>query len=355
MTHQFKHPKHYLFPLVVWLFAGFNHAALADLPPVVVKTWGEHVGGNIVYHHQVTNNSSRDVWRVAIGLDTDNPGNEQPFTREQGELNFVMPIGMEPFQRKINPPLISGPTGWAGEMIQIEHAGKFLQWYSPPSPQTPLLPGQTLRFSVTVPAKIDDAYLIKHFSVRLSELSSIPSGAAYLTGHFSVDFPIDGGPELYNGTMEKIDNTPPTLLVTLSPNTLFPPNEKLIPITATITVKDDYDPEPEIKLESITANEKLEAEDIQDATIGTDDRQFQLRAERRGERDNRDGRERDDRRNDKDTAAVPTGRIYTVTYSATDASGNKSTATATVTVPHDQRENDRGDKDKGDGKDKRER
>jgi hypothetical protein len=30
------------------------------------------------------------------------------------------------------------------------------------------------------------------------------------------------------------------------------------------------------------------------------------------------------------------GRIYTVTYSATDASGNKATASATVTVPHDQ-------------------
>jgi hypothetical protein len=32
----------------------------------------------------------------------------------------------------------------------------------------------------------------------------------------------------------------------------------------------------------------------------------------------------------------PAGRIYTVTYSATDASGNKATASATVIVPHDQ-------------------
>ena len=30
------------------------------------------------------------------------------------------------------------------------------------------------------------------------------------------------------------------------------------------------------------------------------------------------------------------GRIYTITYSATDGSGNKATASATVTVPHDQ-------------------
>jgi hypothetical protein len=74
-----------------------NHAALADLPPVEVKTWGEHVGGNIVYHHQVTNNDSQDIWRIAIGLDTDNLGNRQPSTREQAELLFVMPIGMESF------------------------------------------------------------------------------------------------------------------------------------------------------------------------------------------------------------------------------------------------------------------
>src|SRR3989338_20148 len=190
MTHQINHPKFYLLPLLVWLVAGLNQPAFADLPPVVVKTWGEHVGGNIVYHHQVTNNSSQDIWRIAFGLDTDNLGNRQPFTREQGELYFVMPIGMEPFEPQLDPPLISGPTGWTGEMIQIEHAGKYLQWYSPPAPQTPLLPGQTLRFSVTVPGKIDDAYLIKHFSVSLSDLSGAPSGAAYLSGHFSAVYPL---------------------------------------------------------------------------------------------------------------------------------------------------------------------
>ena len=31
-----------------------------------------------------------------------------------------------------------------------------------------------------------------------------------------------------------------------------------------------------------------------------------------------------------------TGRIYTITYSATDCTGNSSTADVTVTVPHNQ-------------------
>jgi hypothetical protein len=30
------------------------------------------------------------------------------------------------------------------------------------------------------------------------------------------------------------------------------------------------------------------------------------------------------------------GRVYTITYTATDASGNSTTASATVTVPHNQ-------------------
>ena len=91
--------------------------------------------------------------------------------------------------------------------------------------------------------------------------------------------------------------------------------KKASPSTANISVKDDYDPAPEIKLESITANELIEAEDIRDARLGTDDRQFMLKAKSEG----------------KNKA----GRIYTVTYSATDASGNRAVATATVTVRHD--------------------
>ena len=291
MTLKFNLPK--LLPLIAALLFVLSNFAWSQQAPVVVKTYGQHIGGNIVYHHQVTNNSSRDIVRVAIGLDTDDQGSKQPATREQGELNFVMPVGSGLSGRKLNLASVTGPTGWTAEIIQIEHTGRYLQWYSPGHPQPDIQPGQTFRFSVTVP---------KYFQ-------------AYLTGHFSAGFPVDEGPRYYNGTMEKLDTTPPNLTVTLSPNILRK-NEKQVPITATITVKDDYDPQPEIKLESITANEVLENEDIKGALIGTDDRQFNLKAEREG----------------KNKA----GRIYTVTYSATDGSGNKATASATVTVPHDQ-------------------
>jgi hypothetical protein len=51
--------------------------------------------------------------------------------------------------------------------------------------------------------------------------------------------------------------------------------------------------------------------------LGTDDRAFALRAER-------------------GTGQGSTGRVYTITYRATDTSGNASDATATVTVPTDE-------------------
>ncbi|HZT77299.1 MAG TPA: hypothetical protein VFA27_11615 [Vicinamibacterales bacterium] len=111
-----------------------------------------------------------------------------------------------------------------------------------------------------------------------------------------------------------VDVTPPTLSVTLSPDSLWPPNGKLWPIVATIRVADDLDPAPTVSLVSITSNEPLDGGDIVGATFGADDRSFSLSAARAG-----NGH----------------GRVYTVTYRATDAAGNSTVATATVTVPHD--------------------
>jgi endo-1,4-beta-xylanase len=119
-----------------------------------------------------------------------------------------------------------------------------------------------------------------------------------------------------------VDTTPPNLTVTLSPTVLWPPDHKLIPITATITVSDTCDPSPTVKLVSITTNEPDNGlgdgdtvGDIQGADFGKDDRTFMLRGERSGKGN---------------------GRIYTVMYQASDASGNSTTKTATVIVPKSQ-------------------
>jgi uncharacterized repeat protein (TIGR01451 family) len=119
-----------------------------------------------------------------------------------------------------------------------------------------------------------------------------------------------------------VDTTPPTLALSASPSTLWPPNHKLIPITVSVTSTDACDDSPTIRLVSIVSNEAPDAQgsgntgpDVQEAALGTDDRQFLLRAERSGK---------------------GVGRFYTITYEAEDGSGNVTRSTVTVTVPKSQ-------------------
>jgi len=117
------------------------------------------------------------------------------------------------------------------------------------------------------------------------------------------------------------DTTPPEISVAVAPDTLWPPNHKMVNIDASVTASDICDADPVIVLASITSDEPDDADgigdgettgDIQAANLGTEDYKFRLRAERAGEQD---------------------GRIYTITYQATDFSGNSVTGSATVSVP----------------------
>jgi len=111
------------------------------------------------------------------------------------------------------------------------------------------------------------------------------------------------------------DRTPPTLKLTASSATLWPPNRKLGPVRIQVTAADDSGTTPTISLLSITCDDACNpAQDIAEAAFGTDDRAFKLRADRTG---------------------GGSGRTYTITYEATDTAGNKTSATTTVIVPHD--------------------
>jgi len=102
------------------------------------------------------------------------------------------------------------------------------------------------------------------------------------------------------------DVTPPAIAVTLSPSQIWPPNGKMVIVTATITASDDASA-PRIELISIASNDaKGRGAEVEDAAFGTDDRQFKVRAS--------------------------AGAIYTVVYRATDAAGNSAETEATVVV-----------------------
>jgi hypothetical protein len=117
-----------------------------------------------------------------------------------------------------------------------------------------------------------------------------------------------------------VDTRAPSLSVSLTPALLWPASHQMATINASITATDGCDPSPAVRLVSVTSSEPDDGAgdgatlaDIQGADLGTDDRTFQLRAERQG---------------------GGAGRVYTVTYQARDAHGNVATAQATVRVPH---------------------
>lgn len=118
----------------------------------------------------------------------------------------------------------------------------------------------------------------------------------------------------------QLDQTPPTLNVVLDKTSLWPANHKLITVNATLDASDAASQLDSVVLTSIVSNEpESQPSDIQGAEFGTPDQSFELLAER----------------SDKGV-----GRIYTITYTATDKAGNKTVVPVTVTVPHDQGDSD---------------
>jgi hypothetical protein len=121
-----------------------------------------------------------------------------------------------------------------------------------------------------------------------------------------------------NVTVKVIDTTPPQLNATATLNTLWPPNHKYVEVKINVTAFDVCDPSPNITLVSIISNEPdngLGDGNTTNDVIIINDFTFNLRAERSG---------------------TGSGRIYTITYKATDVSGNYVMASVTVEVPHNQ-------------------
>lgn len=295
-----------IFPLLTML----SGTASAETP-IRVLVYGEHQGNNLVYHYTVINNGTVGFNNFTVGSEYD------PAQKETWPELAKLPLGWR-YGKKgeigteilLDPASTAQPTGWAPSVYGAQDSGFFyLEWSTAPLDQTKgIEPGQTLSgFSVAVPKGKDP------------DLIPMPAGSElkYLNGHFTVGlYSKTEGFKDVHGALERQDTTPPVLNVTVTPANLWPPNGKPVPITVNLSVKDDYDPAPEVKLESIIANETLGTSDITGAQVGTDDRAFALVATRDG--------------------TNKAGRIYIITYSATDASGNKAIATANVVVPHDQ-------------------
>jgi Bacterial Ig-like domain (group 3) len=145
------------------------------------------------------------------------------------------------------------------------------------------------------------------------DTSTVTAGQ-HTVGAIARDADGNGARASVNVTMQS-DTAPPQLSVSTQPRSLWPPNGNMVPVTVAVSVSDDQDPRPAVSLVSITCDDACNpAEDISGAGLGTDDRQFELRARRQG---------------------AGSGRTYRIEYAARDAAGNVASASVTVVVPHD--------------------
>jgi hypothetical protein len=116
------------------------------------------------------------------------------------------------------------------------------------------------------------------------------------------------------------DNTPPSIdAISASPDVIWPPNHKMVPVTISVSVFDNCDPNPTSQIISIISSEPEnglgDGDTAPDWEI-TGDLTASLRAERAGN---------------------GSGRVYTITVRCTDHAGNSADREVTVTVPHDQK------------------
>lgn len=130
----------------------------------------------------------------------------------------------------------------------------------------------------------------------------------------------DGLQDTDSATWTVTDPQAPSLMVTVEPGQLWPPNHQMVDVHATVKVSGGVcSPAPEFALQSVESSEPDRNHPrraaIAGAEIGTPDVDLQLRAERR----------------DK------AGRVYTITYAITTGAAAGTTTFAQVIVPHDQR------------------
>jgi hypothetical protein len=123
----------------------------------------------------------------------------------------------------------------------------------------------------------------------------------------------DGGTSTESVTIKRDTTGPSISSATADPSVLWPPNNKMRPVTVSVNASDAGAGGAVCTITSVNSNEggSVHEPDVELTGALT----LNLRAEREGK---------------------GSGRIYTAVVSCSDAAGNTSTTTVAVAVPHDQ-------------------
>lgn len=270
---------HYIRNLVAWslmLLSAACWASPRDLTVAEVHVYQEQLSGKVRYTYVVTNKGTGPITGLEVGFD---------YYLGEPELSGQPPL------------LVKSPPGWTHRVTAMEESNLYsVGWDTGTNAVQP----DQMRIGFVIETATPNPQLLNtHWTITAD--GPIVSASDKLV-HISGPVPVD--------------TVPPLISAVATPSSIWPPNGQMVQVSIAVNASDETDPAPAVRLVSVTCNE-CAADDIAGAAVGTDDRHFFVRAKRLGQ-----GKE---------------GRVYTATYSATDAAGNEASASVRVTVPHDQR------------------
>lgn len=257
------------------LYASSRDEQLAN-----VTVYAHTLDGKAAYTYTIENTGDRSIIGFSIGFD---------HYTGSSELNGV------------HPHEIVTPDSWQSRIISLEASPYYEVRWEPISGTANLEPGNVKNGFTVVMDNPNSQLLNSHWTAIIDGPPTYASSLLVVS-----DVPPDD-----------LDIIPPNISVVVEPSIIWPPNNKMVNVTTSVTVNDNSDDNPVVLLVSVSCNECDPTVDVKGAEIGTADFNFSVRSARTGQ--------------------AKSGRMYTLVYSATDAAGNSSEASAVITIPHDQR------------------
>lgn len=265
-----RRPRFHLLLSFTLASLAFSIPAKAAEDGARLRVHAEHRAGQVVYHYQIENHGRAELREIALGCDC------RYWEGVVAPLLTAVPVGPQVGEPGyvdgdilLTPDVVRTPAGWQVSARRVPGSARYwITWHAVGVHGLP--GGQTLKgFSISVPR----------------------ADTAFLTGFYTLPA------RRFVGTLEPLDATPPKLTLRAEETEPAAGEQALLRIVA--QVDDDFDPTPQLALESFIPVADLPPVDVRwSATT---------------------------------TAARPLR--YRITYRATDASGNTARAQIEVRVP----------------------